>query len=290
MRRQRRLDELERERQLSPLPPVLVGGALVVPAGLLERLRGEREEDPPGSLARETERVDRLAVDAVLAREVALGRRPREMAHNNTGYDILSRDPITEELVFLEVKGRVLGAEEVTVSRNQLLTALNEPDSFILALVSVAEDDTTEVRYLKRPYRGHEQALFGVTKVTFDWAELWNRAETPKPPERLPVEHWIELMVERIAAQFNPQRIVLFGSHAHGDARAESDVDLLVVLDEIESNNHDVAAAMRMAVSDMPVAKDIVVTTPEEIHERGHRVGSVLKPALESGRTVYARA
>jgi hypothetical protein len=42
-------------------------------------------------------------------------------------------------------------------------------------------------------------------------------------------------------------------------------------------------------VSDMPVAKDIVVTTPEEIRRRGHLVGTVLKPALEGGRTVYAR-
>ena len=95
-------------------------------------------------------------------------------------------------------------------------------------------------------------------------------------------------MVERIAVQFHPERILLFGSQADGGARPDSDVDLLVILDEIE-NSHDLAAAMRVAVSDMPVAKDIVVTTPEEIREHGHLVGSVLKPALETGRTVYAR-
>jgi superfamily II DNA or RNA helicase/predicted nucleotidyltransferase len=287
-RLQRRTEELGRERQLSPLPPVIAGGALVVPAGLLERLRGERAESPP-SYARETERVDRLAVAAVLAAERALGRRPKEMAHNNPGYDVLSRDPITDALVFLEVKGRVLGADEVTVSKNQLLTALNKPDAFILALVAVADDDTTEVRYLQRPCRGHEEALFGVTKVVFDWNDLWARADPPAPPERPPVEHWIDLMVERISTQFHPQRIVLFGSHARGEARPDSDIDLLVVLDEVE-NSHETAVQMRIAVSDLPVGKDIVITTPEEIARRGHLIGTVLRPALKDGRTVYARA
>jgi superfamily II DNA or RNA helicase/predicted nucleotidyltransferase len=287
-RLQRRTEELERERLLSPLPPVIAGGALVVPAGLLERLRGERAESPT-SFARETERAERLAMAAVLAAERALGRRPKEMAHNNPGYDVLSRDPVTHTLVFLEVKARVLGVDEVTVSKNQLLTALNKPDAFILALVAVADDDSTEVRYLQRPYRGYEEALFGVTTVAFDWNDLWSRAEPPTLPERPPVEHWIDLMVERISTQFHPQRIVLFGSRARGDARPDSDIDLLVVLDEVE-NAHDVATAMRVAVSDMPVAKDIVVTTPDEIRRSGHLVGTVLKPALEDGRTLYARA
>ncbi len=97
--------------------------------------------------------------------------------------------------------------------------------------------------------------------MTFDWKHLWDRAQPPSAPQRPSIEHWIELMVERIKAQFHPERIVLFGSHARGDARLDSDVDLLVVLDEIE-NSHDVATAIRVAVSDMPVAKDIVVTTP----------------------------
>jgi len=283
----RREEELGRERLLSPLPPLIVGGALVVPEGLLARLRGDSTE-APGLHARETERVDRLAVAAVLATERALGRWPREMAHNNPGYDVLSRDSVTDELIFIEVKGRVLGADEVTVSKTQLLTSLNKPEAFVLALVAVADDDSTDVRYLERPFRGQE-ALFTVTKVTFDWNRLWERASAPSPPERPPVGHYIELMVERIAAQFHPERIVLFGSQARGDAGPDSDVDLLVVLDEVESH-HEAAVAMRVAVNDLPVAKDIVVTTLEEIERRGHLVGTVLRPALKEGRTLYARA
>ncbi len=283
----RRLEELEREKQLSPLPPNLVGGALVVPAGLVARLRGERSIDP-ASFARETDRVDRAAVAAVLASEKALGRSARPMAHNNPGYDVRSRDPITDELFFIEVKGRAVGADTVTVSKNQVLTALNKPDAFILALVAVGADDSTELRYLQRPFRGDQDALFGVTSVTFAWSELWERGEVPRLPARPPVEHWIELMVERLATQFSPERIVLFGSRARGDAGLESDVDLLVVLDEV-GDRTATAVAMRTAVADMPVGKDIVVTTPGEIEQRGHLIGTVLRPALEDGRTVYAR-
>ena len=278
----RRLEELERERKLSPLPPVIAGGALIVPAGMLERLRGERT-DPPSSCAHETERVDRLAVAAVLATEQALGRHPKEMAHNNPGYDVLSRDPVTDNLMFLEVKGRVLGATDVTVSRNQLLTSLNKPDAFILALVAVADDDTTEVRYLQRPYRGHEDTLFGVTKVTFVWDDLWTRAEAPRPPVRPSLAHWIDLMVERIAAQFHPERIVLL------DIQADGDVALLVVLNEVE-NIVDAEAAIRAAITDIPIDAAIVVKTPEETQYQDHAIGTQEERPLEPGRTVYARS
>ena len=96
-------------------------------------------------------------------------------------------------------------------------------------------------------------------------------------------------MTQRLAAQFNPRRIVLFGSRARGDARPDSDVDLLVVLDEVASK-HELAVAMRVAVADVPLAKDIVVTTREEIARRGDLVGTVLRPALKDGRDVYVRA
>lgn len=233
--------------------------------------------------------MDRAAVAAVLAQERSLGRLPREMTHNNPGYDVLSRDPITDELVFIEVKGRAVGADTVTVSKNHVLTALNKPDAFILALIAVAADNSTDLRYLASPFKGDQDALFDVTSVTFDWAELWDRAEPPKTPQHPPVEHWIELMVELLATQFSPREILLFGSQARGDATVDSDIDLLVVLDEVD-DRHAAAVRMPNAVADMPVAKDIVVTTPAEIERRGHLVGTLLRPALKDGKRVYARS
>lgn len=115
-----------------------------------------------------------------------------------------------------------------------------------------------------------------------------DRASAPAPLDRWAPDHLIALMTQRLAAQFNPQRIVLFGSRARGDARPDSDVDLLVVLDEVE-NRTLAAVEMRRAVADMPIGKDIIVTTPEEILRRGDLVGTVLRPALQEGREVYVR-
>ncbi|MDW8200637.1 MAG: helicase-related protein, partial [Cyanobacteriota bacterium SKYGB_h_bin112] len=76
-RLQKRLDELEQERKLSALPPVVIGGALVVPIGLLQRLQGKREATTD-MFAQETKRVERAAMAAVMAVERALGYEPRD--------------------------------------------------------------------------------------------------------------------------------------------------------------------------------------------------------------------
>ena len=81
----------------------------------------------PAARARETERVERAAVDAVLAAEQRLGRTAVEMPHNNKGYDIESKDP-EGHLWFIEVKGRVEGAETVTVTTSEIGVGRNKPD------------------------------------------------------------------------------------------------------------------------------------------------------------------
>lgn len=103
---ERRLTDLAAEQQLRPRPPVIAGAALVVPQGLLDRLAG-REPAEAARHARETERVERRAVDAVLAAERALGRDPHEMRHNIPGYDVRSLDE-DGHLVWIEVMGRVV--------------------------------------------------------------------------------------------------------------------------------------------------------------------------------------
>jgi predicted nucleotidyltransferase len=99
---------------------------------------------------------------------------------------------------------------------------------------------------------------------------------------------WIMPMVERIARDFHPLRIILFGSQARGDAGPDSDIDLLVVLPEV-ADKRQAAISMRRALAGFPVSKDIVVTTPAEIARRGDLVGTVLRPALREGRILYER-
>ena len=95
-------------------------------------------------------------------------------------------------------------------------------------------------------------------------------------------------MASHIAERFRPHRIILFGSQARGTPNYHSDVDLLVVMED-GTDNRNVAIEMREAVMNSPVAKDIVVTTPDEIERRGNLVGTVLRAALREGVTLYER-
>jgi superfamily II DNA or RNA helicase len=173
-RLQKRLTELEQERRLSPLPPVVRGGALIVPLGLLQRLEG-LQQGPP-TFAADTERSERLAMETVMETEQRLGYLPKDVSAEKNGYDIESAIPGTGRLRFLEVKGRVAGAKTVTVTKNEILTALNKPDDFILAIVKV-EGSLAAAHYVRQPF-GREPD-FGVTSINYDLEDLLKRATLP---------------------------------------------------------------------------------------------------------------
>jgi len=174
-RLQRRMEELEKERQLSPLPPVVIGGALVVPAGLLDRAEGGRQAEP-SQFARDTSQIERLALEAVINAERRLGFEPRDVSSDKCGYDIESRIPGTGRLRFIEVKGRAKGASTVTVTKNEILTGLNKPDDFILALVEV-DGNQAVPQYVCRPFQ--REPDFGATSVNYSLTDLWERGEDP---------------------------------------------------------------------------------------------------------------
>jgi len=178
-RMQKRLDELENERQLLPQPPLIVGGALIVPIGLIRRLGGS---PLPDIFATEKERVEKLAIEAVVAVEKALGFEPKDVSADKCGYDIESRNPSTGQLRFIEVKGRILEADTVTITKNEIFTALNKPDAFILALVEVPKsrnwsEANCGIRYVVRPF--HSSPDFAVTSVNYNWQKLWSQGEQP---------------------------------------------------------------------------------------------------------------
>ena len=106
-----------------------------------------------------------------------LGRKPTEMPHQHPGYDIESKDPDTGQLLFIEVKGKAVGATNVTVSKTQILTAFNKPDSFILAIVEIDGECPEKVHYIRKPFQ--KEPDFEVTSVSYSLNKLLERATSP---------------------------------------------------------------------------------------------------------------
>ena len=175
-RLQKRIAELEQERKLSPLPPVVIGGALVVPAGLLRKLGG-CSSVPASFGPKDTQRVEQLAMDAVTEAERRLGHEPRDVSADKCGYDIESVHGETGHLRFLEVKGRIAGAETVTVTRNEVVTGINSAESYILAIVQVEDDRASEPVYVTSPFQVEPD--FGVTSQNYKLKELLERGQSP---------------------------------------------------------------------------------------------------------------
>jgi hypothetical protein len=175
-RLEKRLRELNMEKQISALPPVVLGGVLVVPIGLLAKITGR-------PLAANFNSADKQASAAkaralVMEVERALGFEPTDREKDKLGYDIESRVPNTGKLRFIEVKGRDTDAETLTVTRNEILYSLNKPEDFVLAMVEFITEDSHRIHYLRQPFR--REPDFGVTSVNYDFKELLARAEEPR--------------------------------------------------------------------------------------------------------------
>jgi len=178
-RLQKRMTELQLEKQLSPLPPVILGGVLVVPAGLLRRMRPEAEPLAVSETP-DTQAAAARARGIVMAEERRLGFEPTDREFEKLGYDIESRVPGTGKLRFIEVKGRVSGADTITVTKNEILYSFNKPEAYILAMVEFIDADPPRVYYLRRPFeRSGVTTDFNGASVNFPFADLITRAGPP---------------------------------------------------------------------------------------------------------------
>jgi predicted nucleotidyltransferase len=98
----------------------------------------------------------------------------------------------------------------------------------------------------------------------------------------------IQKMVRRLVDRFDPDQIILFGSHARGTARPDSDIDLLVIL-PVTGSKREKQIEMRVALHDINVPKDIIVATPEQVEQQKNIVGTMIRPALKEGQVLYER-
>ena len=175
-RLQKRLEDLKLEAQISPLPPVVLGGMLVIPVGLINAMTGQTVA--VSAAPADTQASAARARAIIMEIERGLGFEPTDREFEKLGYDIESSIPGTGKLRFIEVKGRVTGAPTITVTRNEILYSLNKPKDFILAIVEFLDDTSHRVHYLRQPFQ--REPDFGVTSVNYDFADLLTRAEAPR--------------------------------------------------------------------------------------------------------------
>ena len=144
-------------------------------------MTGRRTSTAVVQHAKDTTIVERRAVDAVLATELALDRQPEEMPHNNPGYDVRSTrdgDPV----IRIEVKGRIAGGDDFVITKNEVVTAKNLGDDYRLALVEVSPDGphADRVRYLLRPFDDTSTDDFRITRFTLSWTKTWAEGGQPQ--------------------------------------------------------------------------------------------------------------
>jgi superfamily II DNA or RNA helicase len=187
MEMQNRLDtrkaELVRMRHVVNGTPVVMGAALVIPGGLLRQLRGGSDTNVGQFTADAAARarIERLAMEAVRKTEEARGCRVVDVSAEKCGWDLTSYpaagpDGRLAEARHIEVKGRVKGAETVTVTYNEVLYAFNQGDKFVLAIVLIDEGDRTEGPFYLRNIFDREPS-WGVASINYKLAELLARAE-----------------------------------------------------------------------------------------------------------------
>ena len=187
----RRVDELtarleQRKQELTAMKnvvsstPVVIGGALVIPKGLIGQRKGQTAS-AVDAIARA--RVERVAMDAVMETEKGFGHLVTDVGAEKCGWDITSRPPANENGSIkpdrhIEVKGRAKGQSTITVSRNEIIYGLNQAEKFILAIVIVDGEEFEGPYYVRTPFTAEPD--FGVASINYDLSDLLSKAVAPE--------------------------------------------------------------------------------------------------------------
>ena len=181
-RRESREKELLAMRHVVSATPVVLGGALVIPAGLLMQRKGVPAEQGGWSAdAAARARVEQMAMRAVMEAERALGHDVIDVSAQKCGWDVTSQPkPVDGRLTtsrHIEVKGRVKGQSTITVTRNEILYGLNQADKFILAIVLVDGDRHEGPFYVRQPFT--QEPDWAETSKNLDLGQLLAKAIGP---------------------------------------------------------------------------------------------------------------
>jgi hypothetical protein len=165
-RLKQRTAELQAMRHVASSSPIVMGAALVIPAGLL----AQRSGSPVFTADAEARaRVERIAMQAVIDAEQALGHRTKDVSAVKCGWDITVYIDQAQGLALerhVEVKGRAVGQDTITVTANEIRHGLNQKDKFVLAVVLVDGEQAQAVHYIRTPFTQEP-----------DWAEASKNLE-----------------------------------------------------------------------------------------------------------------
>ena len=182
-RLKQREKELAAMRDIISSPPNIIACALIVPQALLDRQRGNNSESSIDAAARAE--IERIAMQTVDTIERAHGCTTRDVSADKCGWDITAQPPVNAagilpESRHIEVKGRSAGQTTITVSRNEILYALNQADKYRLAIVIVEDGSAQGAYYLQNPFTNEPD--FGVASINYDLQELIARAQWIEKP------------------------------------------------------------------------------------------------------------
>ncbi|ELE1939503.1 DUF3883 domain-containing protein [Vibrio cholerae] len=179
-RLEQRKTELEALKSVVSSTPVVMGGALVIPQGLLAHRKGETQFSVD---AEARSRVERIAMNAVMDAERSFGFEVKDVGAEKCGWDVTSRPPANADGSIrpdrhIEVKGRAKGQSTITVSRNEIIYGLNQADKFMLAIVIVDGEEFEGPYYVKTPFTVEPD--FGVASINYDLSDLLSKAVRPE--------------------------------------------------------------------------------------------------------------
>ena len=173
--------ELEAMKNVVSSTPVVIGGALVIPQGLLAQRKGETTFCAD---AEARSRIETIAMNAVMDVERGFGHIVKDVSAEKCGWDVTARPPVNPDGSLkpdrhIEVKGRAKGQSTITVSRNEIIYGLNQVDKFILAIVIVDGDNFEGPYYVKNPFT--QEPDFGVASINYDLDQLIAKSIPPGP-------------------------------------------------------------------------------------------------------------
>jgi predicted nucleotidyltransferase/DNA-binding phage protein len=260
----------------------MVRDAIMLNADHHKRRVGERMLDPEFQAEYDRTRQELAQVNAVMQAldslrvDVGMSKAQlaREIGRNDAVVRRLFTAEVNPELRTVAAIAAALGAEIHIVSRHTARARRGE------RAAASGSRSTSHARARRRPIVDGKMRTMTVTS---------SRPDTPFLYAGHTLAEWVPDIVERIVQRFDPERIVLFGSLARGQAGRDSDIDLLVIFDAV-ADKRATAVALRRAIADVPAPVDFVVADRAEIRRRGRIVGPALGTALREGKAVYERA